>query len=90
MLYSQGVPLERVGVKRKDGGPVETDGRTIWKLFASNWHLFRGTPSQIWMEHTLETVFGLAEPLTLKNDRPLLRCDVGKARLPRAASACAL
>lgn len=67
MLYSQGIPLERIGVKRKDGGPVETDGRTIWRLFAANWHLFRGTPSQIWMEHTLETVFGLAEPLTSKN-----------------------
>ncbi len=67
MLYSQGIPLERIGVKRKDGGPVETDGRTIWRLFAANWHLFRGTPSQIWMEHTLETVFGLADPLTTKN-----------------------
>ncbi len=67
MLYSQGIPLERVGVKRRDGGPVETDGRTIWRLFAANWHLFRGTPSQIWMEHTLETVFGLADPLTAKN-----------------------
>ncbi|MCA3596126.1 MAG: glucuronate isomerase [Methylobacterium sp.] len=67
MLYSQGIPLERLGVKRRDGGPVETDGRMIWRLFAANWHLFRGTPSRIWMEHTLETVFGLADPLTPKN-----------------------
>lgn len=67
MLYSQGIPLERVGVKRKDGGPVETDGRTIWRLFAAHWHLFRGTPSQIWMEHTLETVFRVTAPLTPAN-----------------------
>ena len=67
MLYSRGIPLERLGVKRRDGGPVETDGRTIWRLFAANWHLFRGTPSQIWMEHTLETVFGLADPPNTKN-----------------------
>lgn len=67
MLYSQGIPLERLGVRRRDGGPVETDGRTIWRLFVANWHLFRGTPSQIWMEHTLETVFGLDTPLTSTN-----------------------
>lgn len=67
MLYSQGIPLERLGVRRKDGGPVETDGRAIWRLFVENWHLFRGTPSQLWMGHTLETVFGLADPLKPAN-----------------------
>ncbi len=34
MLYSQGVPLERLGVPRLDGGPVETDPRKIWMTFA--------------------------------------------------------
>src|SRR3546814_15809205 len=29
MLYSQGVPLEELGVPRADGGPVESDPRTI-------------------------------------------------------------
>jgi glucuronate isomerase len=59
MLHSQGVPLEALGVPRIDGGPVETDPRRIWRRFAENFHLFRGTPSRLWLEHTLETVFGL-------------------------------
>ena len=31
MLCSQGVPLEKLGVPRADGGAVETDGRAIWR-----------------------------------------------------------
>ena len=31
MLYSQGIRPEEVGVPRIDGGPVETDGRKIWR-----------------------------------------------------------
>ena len=34
MLFSQGIPLEALGVPRADGGPTETDGRKIWRLFA--------------------------------------------------------
>src|SRR5262245_34894787 len=48
MLYSQGVPMEALGVPRSDGCPVERDPRAIWRLFAENYHLFRGTPSRLW------------------------------------------
>ncbi|MFX8856504.1 hypothetical protein ABTM81_20050, partial [Acinetobacter baumannii] len=61
MLYSQGVPLEALGVARLDGGPVERDGRAIWRTFCANWHLFRGTPSRLWFEHVLYVVFGARE-----------------------------
>lgn len=64
MLFSQGVPLERLGIPRADGGPVETDGRTIWRLFAEHFHLFRGTPTKLWLEHTFETLFDLHVPLS--------------------------
>ncbi|WP_413203430.1 glucuronate isomerase [Rhodospirillum sp. A1_3_36] len=64
MLYSQGVPLEGLGVPRADGGPVETDGRTIWRLFAKNVHLLRGTPSRLWLDHSFHHVFGLTERLS--------------------------
>ncbi|MBI1207355.1 MAG: glucuronate isomerase [Azospirillum sp.] len=64
MLYSQGVPLEALGVPRADGGPVETDPRAIWRQFARHWYLFRGTPSRIWFEYALASVFGIAERLT--------------------------
>ena len=63
MLRSQGVALESLGVPRADGGPVETDPRAIWARFAQHFHLFRGTPSQLWFEHALETVFGVTERL---------------------------
>ncbi|XDA97626.1 glucuronate isomerase [Sulfitobacter sp. LCG007] len=64
MLCSQGVALADLGVPRVDGGPVETDGRKIWRLFASNFHLFRATPSQMWIEHALQDVFGLTTKLS--------------------------
>ena len=64
MLYSQGVPLENLGVPRRDGGAVETNSRTIWRLLATNWHLFRGTPTRLWLEHAFETVFGVTERLS--------------------------
>jgi len=67
MLYSQGVKLEDLGVPRQDGGPVETDGRKIWRLFAKHFHLFRGTPSRLWFEHALEAVFDIDERLGEKN-----------------------
>jgi glucuronate isomerase len=64
MLVSQGVPMTDLGVPRLDGGPVETDPRKIWRRFAENFHLFRGTPSAMWLEHSFEHVFGLDEPLS--------------------------
>jgi len=63
MLYSQGVPLESLGVPRADGGAVETDKRAIWRRFAENWYLFRGTPSRMWLEHAFAEVFGITERL---------------------------
>ena len=33
--------------------PVEQDHRKIWQLFCENFHLFRGTPSGIWLTHEL-------------------------------------
>jgi glucuronate isomerase len=62
MLYSQGVPLERLGVPSLDGTPVETDPRKIWQLFADHFYLFRGTPSGCWLAHELQDVFGITEP----------------------------
>jgi glucuronate isomerase len=67
MLVSQGMRPDELGVPRRDGGPVETDGRTIWRRFAERFYLFRGTPTRLWLETTLETLFGIAEPLTAEN-----------------------
>jgi glucuronate isomerase len=67
MLCSQGVDLADLGVPRADGGPVETDGRTIWRLFASHYHLFRATPTRMWLDHAFETLFDLDERLSADN-----------------------
>lgn len=67
MLYSQGVALEDLGVLRRDGGRTEQDSRKIWRLFAANQHLFRGTPSALWLAHAFHEVFGVRERLTPEN-----------------------
>lgn len=67
MLYSQGVPLEDLGVPTRDGAPVETDHRRIWQRFAEHFYLFRGTPSGLWLADELVNVFGVDERLNGDN-----------------------
>jgi len=64
MLYSQGVPLEELGVPRIDGGWVESDPRKIWRRFAENFHLLRGTPSWMWLGHALHEIMGVPQRLS--------------------------
>lgn len=64
MLHSQGVALERLGIRRRDGGCVEDDPRRIWRLFAEHFHLFRGTPTRMWLEQSLHDTFGIRERLS--------------------------
>jgi glucuronate isomerase len=58
MLYSQGVPLDALGVPSR-AGPSPADPREAWRLFASNYFLFRGTPSRLWLDQVFAEVFGL-------------------------------
>ncbi len=67
MMMSQGTRIEDLGVRPLGGGAYETDGRKIWRLFVEKYHLFRATPSRFWLEHTLETLFGVSERLSLAN-----------------------
>ncbi len=64
MLYSQGISMERLGVPRRDGGAVETDHRKIWQTFAESFHLFRATPTGLWLKRELRDIFGVDERLT--------------------------
>ena len=80
MLYSQGVALESLGIPRRDGAPVERDARKIWHTFAAHYHLFRGTPTRIWLDHAFSTVFGIDERLTPESaDRTFDRIDAALA-----------
>jgi glucuronate isomerase len=73
MLYSQGIPLEALGVPVVGGRPgssgaaTETDHSRVWQCFADNLHLFRGTPSGLWFAAALRDVFGIDVPLTSSN-----------------------
>lgn len=60
MLISQGLHYEDLGI----GAGSETDPRVIWRSFAAHYHLFRGTPSRLWLDHALSQVFGLTERLS--------------------------
>lgn len=63
MLYSQGIPLESLGIPRTDSAPVEADHRKIWQIFAEHFYLFRGTPTGMWLTHELHDVFGIRRKL---------------------------
>ncbi|HSF12260.1 MAG TPA: glucuronate isomerase [Erythrobacter sp.] len=54
MLYSQGVRMEELGI-----GGNEADPRAAWRILATHYHLFRGTPSHIWLDWVFAEVFGL-------------------------------
>ncbi|NML04383.1 glucuronate isomerase [Sphingomonas sp. G-3-2-10] len=57
MLYSQGIALADLGVPDLNGVPPH-DPRKAWRIFAENQHLFRGTPSSMWLGHVFGEVFG--------------------------------
>lgn len=58
MLYSQGIALDALAIPDRSGTPA-TDACAAWRLFASNYHLFRGTPSRLWLDQVFHDVFGI-------------------------------
>ncbi|WP_230483072.1 glucuronate isomerase [Sphingomonas sp. Leaf21] len=57
MLYSQGIALDDLGIPHRGGRPA-TDPRAAWRRFGAHYHLFRGTPSRMWLDHVFAEVFG--------------------------------
>ena len=62
MLYSQGVSLEDLEI----GQPVVKNPRSVWRIFASHYYLFRGTPTRMWLDFAFQELFGLKERLSEK------------------------
>lgn len=58
MLYSQGVSLEDLGIRNSAADP-----RAAWRILAQNYHLFRGTPSRMWLDWVFAEAFGLSVQL---------------------------
>lgn len=63
MLHSRGIDLDDLGIPHADGLARPVEPRRAWKLLAENWHLFRGTPSSLWMREALREVFDVHTPL---------------------------
>src|SRR3984885_13346116 len=62
MLYSQGISLDDLEI----GGPELKDPRRVWRIFAENYFLFRGTPTRIWLDYAFQELFGLEQCLSEK------------------------
>lgn len=58
MLHSQGVNYEQL---------AKNTSEESWKLLAENWKLFRSTPSRIWFQEILATLFDVSEILAPEN-----------------------
>ena len=72
MLYSQGLSLEELGVPPAPAGDgaaaaASGDPRATWRRFAAHYHLFRGTPTRLWLDWVLCAVFEAEAPLTPAN-----------------------
>jgi glucuronate isomerase len=64
LLYSRGVPLDRLGIPTRTGEVGERDPRRTWRLFAEHYYLFRGTPTGAWLDYELYHVFGVRQQLS--------------------------
>jgi len=60
MLYSQGVSLDDLEI----GQPELKDARRVWRIFASHYYLFRGTPTRMWLDFVFQELFGIGERLS--------------------------
>jgi len=60
MLYSQGISLNDLEI----GVPGLKDPRKVWRIFASNYYLFRGTPTRLWIDFAFHHLFGLNDLLS--------------------------
>ena len=65
LLHGHGIPLEKLGVPRRDDPSVPVaDARQGWACFAAHYHLFHGTPSRLWLDAVLAEIFGLRSELS--------------------------
>ena len=63
MLYSQGIPLESLGIPTLTDERPSVDPREVWRIFAAHYFLFRGTPTRLWLDTTFSELFGIEERL---------------------------
>jgi glucuronate isomerase len=60
MLYSQGISLDDLEIRAE----TILFPRKVWRIFADNYYLFRGTPMRMWLDFAFQELFGLQEILS--------------------------
>jgi glucuronate isomerase len=78
MLYSQGVSLEDLEI----GQAELKNPRKVWRIFARHYHLFRGTPTRMWLDFAFQELFGLEQLLAEENADFYFDTISEKLRLP--------
>src|SRR5271165_4115782 len=78
MLYSQGVSMDDLEI----GRPELKDPRKVWRIFASHYYLFRGTPTRMWLDFAFQELFGLEERLSDKTADSYFDAISEKLRAP--------
>jgi glucuronate isomerase len=63
LLHAAGFAHDELGLVDVDGVRRESESRKVWRTLCENWHLFRGTPTRLWLELELAEVFGVRTPL---------------------------
>src|SRR6202041_992525 len=58
--YSQGVSLDELEI----GKAELKDARKVWRIFASHYYLFRGTPTRLWLDFAFQELFGMEQRLS--------------------------
>jgi glucuronate isomerase len=78
MLYSQGISMDELEI----GQPIIRDPRKVWRIFASHYHLFRGTPTRMWLDFAFSTLFGLEKRLSAETADEYFDTISAKLRTP--------
>ena len=80
MLYSQGISLDELGIPRLDGASSGRGHREIWRTVCAYWHLFRATPTGIWIRDELADVFGITRKINRDNADAIYDAITAKLR----------
>ena len=82
MLVSQGISLDELGIGSIENNEYITNPRTVWKIFSENYHLFRGTPTSLWLDYSFKNIFDISKPFTKETSDFFYDCIEEKLSKP--------
>ena len=65
MLYSQGITYEE----------LKRPAIEVWQMFCSNWKLFAGTPSSLWLSEILDSLFDISDLGEISADKSFAKIN---------------